>query len=509
MDKNGAPMADYDKITEAIENVEKLIQVFCKKKYQLKAMLNLNTPIMKRLTREMLARIFILINESVDTMPKMTMPTPFLLAQVCTAWRKLVQSTPRLWSTISISFSTELQEGQRRMLKEWLTRSANYPLDVRIYRPMPKSTTSDPESGEPPQETILLLLASSAQWQSFTVLDGGPFQGLRDELASEFHHFPNLQSVAIHGHANGCLLWNFHSPPRLKTVRFDRLGRASNLCVDWKIVHHLDATVGITDCMFVLPQALSLKTLKFDMRHEEPEDTHLQEHTLLCNPEAQPIDLAFLTDLSVRSECKGQNFDTLFGKVLLPALKNLSVEVSLFSQRVQWWSSFLDSIDRSECTLTHLSITTAGNPSEDEILDFLRFLPSLEHLTLCTTLTGRSRTPLTDATVDFLTVPQQEPYERPISQYLPSLKSFSYNGNVEVDPETILSMIQSRTGSQRPEGEHTTLVQKLESFKLIYHNKSWAQEQNPNRMQHFYFALAKMVFAGIVVDLVWDPEVKS
>ncbi|CAA7266267.1 unnamed protein product [Cyclocybe aegerita] len=346
---------------------------------------------------------------------------------------------------------------------------------------------------EPPIETIRLLLGVASRWRSFTLLNSDSLQVLSQELASGILHFDNLQHIDIQGRKDAELLWTFRHAPRLETVEFDGFIRPQMLDIDWSTVHQIYSVLEISDCWTIVCKASSLKRLRFEMLR------------LINRPAGtQPIYcLAHLTqvDLSCDEGGIAGTFDLFFGQVTLPALRSLTVETC--SENGQWLPSLTKMFLRSRSPLEKLSINSAGYPPENEILSLLRELPGLQYFILRTNIYENPRFIFSDILAQFLTLPRQrESVEHLIHQRLPSLKSFSYIGNIEFKTDTFISMLRSRIEPSLYQPQNT--LQVLESIQITYHNKSWAQEQDPNVMQRFYVDLAGFGASGTKVDFVWE-----
>lgn len=54
--------------------------------------------------------------------------SPFTLGQVCGNWRTIAKSSPEIWCTISFEIKTTKLE----LCQEWLVRSGNHPLAIRL-----------------------------------------------------------------------------------------------------------------------------------------------------------------------------------------------------------------------------------------------------------------------------------------------------------------------------------------------------------------------------------------
>ena len=87
--------------------------------------------------------------------------TPFFLGKICQSFRYFVWSTPVLWTTIRLWLIKARYEAQTDLLRDWLSRTANYPISFSL------DTIEGPTSwiSHPPVEILNLLASFSAQWK--------------------------------------------------------------------------------------------------------------------------------------------------------------------------------------------------------------------------------------------------------------------------------------------------------------------------------------------------------
>ena len=69
--------------------------------------------------------------------------TPFTLGAVCRYWRAVTWSTPILWSAMLVRFFA-FDNNKSTLVKDWLSRSGQLPLSIRIFfRPIRSTTEAD------------------------------------------------------------------------------------------------------------------------------------------------------------------------------------------------------------------------------------------------------------------------------------------------------------------------------------------------------------------------------
>ena len=92
--------------------------------------------------------------------------TPFFLGKICQSFRYFVWSTPILWTTIRLWLTNARYEAQIDLLRDWLPRTANYPISFSL------DTVGGPTSliSHPPVEILTLLASVSPQWKEVRFL---------------------------------------------------------------------------------------------------------------------------------------------------------------------------------------------------------------------------------------------------------------------------------------------------------------------------------------------------
>lgn len=132
---------------------------------------------------------------------------PLLLGQVCSQWRQIAYSTPRLWTSIHISarpihlrnFTGSSRTIARKdAISAWLSRSGVLPLSISMYcNGLGTSRTGSPINSEV-QPYLDVIVSHARRWKiiHFTLryFDWAPF--FAEFAASDF---PSLESLHIDG----------------------------------------------------------------------------------------------------------------------------------------------------------------------------------------------------------------------------------------------------------------------------------------------------------------------
>jgi len=92
--------------------------------------------------------------------------TPLFLGKICQSFRYFVWSTPILWTTIRLWLTKAHYETQTDLLRDWLSRTANYPISFSLGT----IEGLKPWMSHPPVEILTLLASISPQWKEVRFL---------------------------------------------------------------------------------------------------------------------------------------------------------------------------------------------------------------------------------------------------------------------------------------------------------------------------------------------------
>ncbi|KAJ6585447.1 hypothetical protein B0H19DRAFT_1109701 [Mycena capillaripes] len=125
-----------------------------------------------------------------DQNPIMSAQTaPLLLGHICSAWRAIAFSTPRLWSSIHVAephkkLPQHIHDECLQLVKAWLTRSGALPLSISFYRPPSLD----------PSPLFDAILSFSARWKNISFSGQNGIRLLRSDVpllqTIEMLHYP-------------------------------------------------------------------------------------------------------------------------------------------------------------------------------------------------------------------------------------------------------------------------------------------------------------------------------
>lgn len=390
------------------------------------------SPFLLCLPVEIISEVFSFCLPTFD--PKSDIPnpgdafTPFVFGAVCASWRRIAWSTPMLWSTLTFRLTSPLNiHTQVNLLEEWLARSGQLPLSIRL-------TSSDDFSwtGVSSEGVIQAIRKHAHRWHDLIIhLPSSCYRHL--PTSEEASGFPLLRSFILKppgGQGDRVHRINIPLSPNLRYLSLSCLYLRS-IVFHFEVLTHVELeSFYIDEILEMLRQTTALysltakRILSGDDRHDPPED---------------PVVLSNLEEICIVND-KGTDIQLLFDKISTPKLNILSYTAEGLQPIPA--HDIVALIKRSECNLETLSILHA--PIREEPLQvLLAALSSLKSLKIAMpTLTSIRHAPLTDAVLQTL----DPDYARAnkLSCSLPELESLSYAGAQGFTWEAFLNVLESR-----------------------------------------------------------------
>jgi len=123
-------------IDERIDRLQLLLQPLLREKGEVQASRQAHRRLLcpsRRMPYEIWSEIFVQCLPSGKFVRIDFQEAPMLLAQVCSSWRSIVLSTPKLWNTLSVGGRNGMDlASQSPLILKWLARSGNLPLSIEI-----------------------------------------------------------------------------------------------------------------------------------------------------------------------------------------------------------------------------------------------------------------------------------------------------------------------------------------------------------------------------------------
>lgn len=128
------PRAELDVVQAEVARVSQTLKALMDKTHVLRARINdMYSPVIRRLPPEITAEIFqacVPVFDMEDTNSNTSIPLQ--LGSVCSSWRRIAWAAPTLWSSLTLRLNTTNIGTQITLLEEWLHRTGDLPLSLRL-----------------------------------------------------------------------------------------------------------------------------------------------------------------------------------------------------------------------------------------------------------------------------------------------------------------------------------------------------------------------------------------
>ena len=303
--------------------------------------------------------------------------TPLLFGKVCSTWRRIAWSTPRLWNTISLRHQ-KYTSVHIELFEEWLERSGRCPLSIQISYPSLHKSLSPPSTTF--WQIIHLISSSSGRWRNLDLDFSDPALFERFCLTLSNRHVPLLTSLSVKlGTTDDPhhYIQLFRHAPQLRYVRLRGAASLRTLILPIsQLARVWLAYTTIDEFLILLRDNPQLSNCIFDCI--ERGSTHDLPHVSVDRLEALDI---YLGDRRAAWE--------LFDYLTIPSMRELTINTYILPLRA---SSFISFVQRSGCMLQRLSLSST-TMSVKHFDDCMRAIPSLVELDLqYMIVTGREGT---------------------------------------------------------------------------------------------------------------------
>ncbi|KAF8199988.1 hypothetical protein K438DRAFT_1822993 [Mycena galopus ATCC 62051] len=329
----------------------------------------------RRLPADIVREIFVACLPTSRNAVMSTHEAPLLLCRICSAWRTIALSTPRLWASLHLSLDFVLaREARISAATQWLQRSGACLTSISVYGHKQWGW------GEP--EDVLLsravlirsLSASSARWRH------AAFHNMSHETGEEFTEIssPVLESFEFSGTAPLFAQLKVLKVPTLRTVTLHFLDQGPvhgdepldrfvlGMPLVWDQLRHLELAVDrgiyLSNVIVLLGRCPQLVSVHIGDTNDTGVDAT-----------ATDLSLPFLESFSIPSYLAPSSLSNLVAHVSMPRLRRF--HVSAASCREEPQQSFF--------------VGTLGKTSP-LIEDFTIYLPSLTAQSLPGTLRSLS-----------------------------------------------------------------------------------------------------------------------
>ncbi|KAH9475046.1 hypothetical protein JR316_0012149 [Psilocybe cubensis] len=209
---------------------------------------------------------------------------PLALGAVCQSWRKLAWNTPSLWTNIRIFFQRRPDLNDLQVVTEWLKRSGNLPLSIRLS----EYNDSDSSDFEPSQRAVHNLFIDlvnqySDRWRYLE------FEGLPETttLVGKDHNFaPFLRTLSVqYARDEGAIFGAMSGAKPRPTNVWARYCRFSALSIDWSHVTNISMTgIRLPECFMVLQASPQLTHCRWSIEESNDKSERLPPPPVLSSP---------------------------------------------------------------------------------------------------------------------------------------------------------------------------------------------------------------------------------
>ncbi|KAF8894480.1 hypothetical protein BD779DRAFT_1668983 [Infundibulicybe gibba] len=353
---------------------------------------------------------------------------PLLLAQVCSAWRHVVLSTPKLWKSLAIQLYSRNSGRGMALTNSWLSRTGGYP--ISLFAAM----TGDEAAGE------LLRIINTRLAQLKDLRISLPYRTCDKALQILNNGTPCLEKLQMRffktthpevASSPEKLILTGDSAPNLRSFLWSSQG-LQHITFSFHATHltelDVDHPLSIPDCVRIMEQCPKLISCEF-RAISTWDPTFMDVHPIL------------LPELHLLALHTSQPIGSLFERLMAPTLQVLKVvdlghdfDVSLWSQ-----SSMNDFLTRSECSLRNLYLLNVLS-SEDDLIQCLRWTSnSLVELRL---LDSKGVTVVMDRVLQLLTV--RETPDGYITCLCPKLEVMKLGTSLQSSDGVLAQMVESR-----------------------------------------------------------------
>ncbi|KAJ6582860.1 hypothetical protein DFH09DRAFT_1144787 [Mycena vulgaris] len=429
------PQRECAELTDEISRMQQLLNELTQKRDALDdfiaAHLAMVSPA-RRLPEDIIRHVFMACLPSHRNPFIISNESPLLLCQICSDWRRLALSTPRLWAAVHVVVPGEPKaQVLAGLLKNWLNRSGVLPLSISVV--FSRVFTREDDTVPP---ALGLLTSFSHRWGNiqFDFPHHGYFAAFANLCPDDV---PMLQSITVHGFGRS-FSWgdslsyqfiSFLDTPSLRRVIVGYIRELRTLQLPWASLNVLVVEEGLIPCdeaIAILRQCPALETCAFPLGPWIP-TTNVQES----------ISLPHLRFLTISSEL-GSAAVSFFAVLDVPSLRSLTYSEQLWLNHSPPLSPLLAG------SLEHFALTVMELPGD--VHKCLADMPLLQDLELVTTI--RSREAYHEYVVEQL-IPSKN---SPALVLCPALRSLVLIGlNETVSDDALLQLVRGRTSS-RPQG---------------------------------------------------------
>ena len=374
--------------------------------------------------------------------------TPLFIGTICSAWRKVAQSSSQLWNTIIVYLDNGHSHAQASLLKSWLQNSAQRPLSIKLIEDEPTDIEDDWCIDVTSTAVMDVLTAHSSQWHTIDFFLPSTW---KPALSRVRHNLPLLTNATFRVAESSPTILRldaFAFAPRLREV--SAIGFSiDDMVLPWTQLERINAEyLSVGECLDTIRLCPGLRSAIFEQ---------------VCASQIPfsfgPIHHENLEVLELTLPDTTWQPPSIIGAMTLPSLKELVLSLPDDEPLLQTIPSL---VRRSGCQLRHLHFVGL-TPPEHELIECLKEVSTLEVLLLLNPLMDTGGV-LTRQFLEYLN-PRKESEgggEDGASNgcLLPRLKKFVYQGSIGFNSHSLIQCLVNRwrsTGSQKLD-ENSSMV---------------------------------------------------
>lgn len=384
-----------------------------------------------RLSDELWAEIFSFCLPSSKFVKPSPHDAPLLLFNVCSDWRHIALTTPKLWSSLAVHIIRP-SELTPVLVQSWIDRSGVLPLSLSLET----SPLCSHSSEDTLDKTVSILFSYASRWLNISFTLSSPIGNALPTLENA----PLLREFSLHPspYSKTRYAIPFNIAPHLRRFKWtpcwDLLAVRG---IPWNQLTHLVLERGLSllGCIDALRLCPTLVECGLSA-------TLVQSIT----PFSPPISHNNLRVLRITTD---EHLGVFFDSLVIPHLEGLMVDIEdeyvhdFLTGYVRHVDTIcpqlVDFITRSGCILSSLMLRNSCFEPE-ELVDCLQICPELRALSICN---GRQRGTVTDPVVHRLTVQSHTITDSP-PVLCPNLRQIQLINSTNCSNGLLGQMVESR-----------------------------------------------------------------
>ena len=427
--------------------------------------------------------------------------TPLFIGTICSAWRKVAQSSSQLWNTVTVYLDNQHSDAQASLLKSWLQNSAQRPLSIKLIEDEHTDNEDDWCIDVTSTAIIDILTAHSRQWHTIDFFLPSTWKPALSRVRHNLSLLTNATFRVAEGSPSISRLDAFALAPRLREVSLIGFS-IEDMVLPWIQLERINGEyLSVGECLDALRLCPGLRSAIFEQVcvGQIPFSSHPIHHENL-----EVLELT-LPDTTWQPP-------SIIGAMTLPNLKELVLSLPDSELLLQ---TIPHLVRRSGCQLRHLHFVGII-PLEHELIECLKEVSMLEVLLLVNPSMDRGGV-LTRRFWEHLNPRRgNEGGEEgvPNGCLLPRLKKFVYHGLIDFSTHSLIQCLVDRwriSGSQTLDDNSSMVVKdNLTAYSGGVVSQLHSVEFTTPKRIHFddtdSKTLRELIKEGMQLEFLVDPN---